>query len=109
MAERLAELRVGRARRGGECARAIRPATLLDATDRDLELRARRDQDRALEDPVLLRADELLALVEEGGGGEGVRDKEGLDRAGLVELGDGEAAGEGFVQADESATGSTSG
>ena len=60
-----AKLRVGGARRGREAARAVRPAARLDAGDRDVELGAGRDEDRPLEDAVLLGADELLALVEE--------------------------------------------
>ena len=60
-----AQLGMRRPRRGREPARAVRPAALLDALRRDLQLRAGGDEDRALEHAVLLRADELLALVEE--------------------------------------------
>ena len=52
---------VGRPERGA----APVPATLLDARDGDRQLRARLDEDADVEDPVLLRADELLAVVEQ--------------------------------------------
>ena len=41
------------------------PAALLDAGDGDRQLRAGLDEHAHVEDPVLLRADELLAVVEQ--------------------------------------------
>jgi hypothetical protein len=53
--------------RGAEAVALAAPASLLDARDGDRELRARADEDADVEDPVLLRADELLAVVEQDG------------------------------------------
>ena len=52
------------------------PAPLLDARDGDRQLRAGADEDADVEDPVLLRADELLAVVEQHGAVGGVLDEE---------------------------------
>ena len=75
----LAERRVGRVRRGLELGRAERPAARLDAAHRQARLRVRRDERELLDDPVLLRADELLALVEQDELVERVLDQELAD------------------------------
>ena len=50
-----------------EVDRGAVPAALLDAGDGDRQLRAGADEHRDVEDPVLLGADELLAVVEQHG------------------------------------------
>src|SRR5262245_24788587 len=89
-----------RTRRRCEPTRAVSPAALLDALRRDLELGAGGDEDRTLEHTILLRADELLALVQKSSGADRVDDEQGLYGAGLVDLGDGQAVGAGLVQSD---------
>ena len=57
------------------------------------------DEDRPVEDPVLLRSDELLTLEEQNVDIERVRDEESRDRAGVVDLGDGKTGGNRLVEA----------
>ena len=64
------------------------PAALLDAADRDLELRVGGDEDREVEDAVLLRPEDLLALVEEDGLAALVVDHQVVDGGAAGELGD---------------------
>jgi hypothetical protein len=52
------------------------PATLLDARNWDARLTLRGDEHRHVQDPVLLRAQQLLAVVEEHGRLERVDDRE---------------------------------
>ena len=83
-----------------EARRRARPAALLDAGDRDRQLRAGADEDGDVEDPVLLRADELLAVVEQHVVVERVDDRELRHRAGVGGLGDHEAARKRLVERD---------
>ena len=69
-----AQVGVRDVRRRAEAIAPPAPAALLDAGDGDLELRARADEHADVEDPVLLRSDELLAVVEEHGIAGGVLD-----------------------------------
>jgi len=50
---------------GREVATAVTPTPLLDAAHRDRQLRLRGHEHRGVEDAVLLRADQLLAVEEE--------------------------------------------
>src|SRR5262249_28942589 len=97
---RAAKLRRGRPRRGREDARPVGPAPLLDAGDREGGDGLGRDQRRALDDAVLLGADELLALVQEDGLVELVVEGERLDGARLAQLAHRRTAGERLVEAD---------
>ena len=63
------------------------PAALLDARDRNPRLALRGDEHGHVEDPVLLRAEQLLAVVEEHIRVERVRDRELGHRPGRVHLG----------------------
>src|SRR5438128_1058660 len=65
LALQLAQRRIGGPRRRGEAARPVGPAAALDALGWDLQRRLRADEDRLLDDSVLLCTDELLALVEQ--------------------------------------------
>ena len=94
-----AQLGVRRVRRGREPCRARAPAALLDARDGDPRLRPAADEHGHVEDAVLLRADELLAVVEQDVGVERVVDRELGHRAGRVDLGDREAERERLVEA----------
>ena len=76
------------------------PAALLDARDGDRQLRAGADEHGDVEDPVLLGADELLAVVEQHGHVERVDDRELGHRAGVRGLADREAARERLVERD---------
>jgi len=67
------------------------PATLLDAGDGNARLALRRDEHRHVQDPVLLRAEQLLAVVEEDARLERVRHEELGHGAGRVDLGHAEA------------------
>jgi hypothetical protein len=96
----LAQRRVGGARRRLERRRRVLPAAGLDAARGKRQLRACGHERRPLEHPVLLGADELLALVEEDELVERVVQRELLDDALLADLGDGQPAGDGLVQAD---------
>ena len=60
-----AQIRGSRVRRGPESGRARTPAPFLDARDGDCRLRAGGDEHGHVENPVLLRARQLLAVVEE--------------------------------------------
>jgi hypothetical protein len=78
--------------------RAARPAALLDARDRDLQSRARIDEDAHVQDAILLRADELLAVVEQDARVERVLDHELGNGPRLVDLADAQPAGERLVE-----------
>ena len=83
-----------------EVDRGAVPAALLDAGDGDRQLRAGADEHRDVEDPVLLGADELLAVVEQHGLVERVDDGELGHRAGVGGLADREAARQRLVERD---------
>ena len=76
------------------------PAALLDAGDGDRQLRARLDEHGHVEDAVLLRTDELLAVVEQHPRVGGVVHDELGHRAGVRGLVDPEAARERLVEGD---------
>ena len=77
------------------------PAALLDAGDGDRQLRASLDEHGHVEDPVLLRADELLAVVEQHPCRRvGLCTSELRHRAGVGGLVDTEAARERLVEGD---------
>jgi hypothetical protein len=50
-------------RRGRERRADVAPATLFDAGDGNRKLRLRADEHTDVQDPILLRAGELLAVV----------------------------------------------
>ena len=83
-----------------EVGRGAVPAALLDAGDGDRQLRAGADEHGDVEDPVLLGADELLAVVEQHGLVERVDDRELGHRAGVGGLADREAARQRLVERD---------
>ena len=83
-----------------EVDRGAVPAALLDARDGDRQLRAGADEHRHVEDAVLLRADELLAVVEQHGLVERVDHGELGHRAGVGDLGDREPARQRLVERD---------
>ena len=91
---------MGSARGRREALAAVGPAAALHAVDRHGHLRHRGDEDRPLEDAVLLGADELFALEEQDVRLQRVGDEERPDGAGMVDLGDDEPAGRGFVEPD---------
>lgn len=62
------------------------PTPLLDAGDGDRHRRLRLDEDTHIEDAVLLRADELLAVVQQHALGEGVLDEKLGHAAGFARL-----------------------
>ena len=70
------ELRVRDVSAGAEVRRDVAPASLLDAGDGDRDARLRLREHAHVEDPVLLRADELLAVVEQDASVERVVDGE---------------------------------
>ena len=72
---------MGGVRGGHEVHTDVMPAPLLDAGHRDRKLRAAGDEHADVEDPVLLRSDELLAVVEQHVLGERVHDAELGDRS----------------------------
>ena len=86
--------------RGAERVALPAPASLLDAGDGDRQLRARADEDADVEDPVLLRADELLAVVEQHGAVGRVLDDELGHRARVRRLRDPEPARQRLVERD---------
>lgn len=94
------KLRVGGSGRGRKTRGPVIPTAALDARNGHCDVRLSLNQDRSIEDPVLLCAHELLAFVEEDVRVERVRDEERADRAGFTDLGDRETAGCGLVQAD---------
>jgi hypothetical protein len=96
-------------RRGLEELRAPRPAPLLDAGDGDLQRRLRLDEHRDVEDAVLLRAHEFLAVVQQDAFGEWVLDHELRDASRLVDLANVQAAGERLVERDLVVVGIVSG
>jgi hypothetical protein len=59
-----AKLRVRRMPRGAKIEAPRAPATLLDARDGNPSLAPSRDEHCHVQDPVLLRAEQLLAVVE---------------------------------------------
>jgi hypothetical protein len=61
----VAQVGVGRLRRRGEAASAVLPAAGLHARDRDAGIHPARHQHRHVQDPVLLGADQLLAVVQQ--------------------------------------------
>jgi hypothetical protein len=67
------------------------PAPGLDAADGQLQLRARADQDRDVERPVLLGTEHLFALVEQHCGVRRVGDDEVVDGGAVGELLDADA------------------
>ncbi len=87
-------------RRGVEVDRRSVPAALLDARDGNRQLRAGADEHRHVEDAVLLRADELLAVVEQHALVERVDHGELGHRAGVGDLGDREPARQRLVERD---------
>ena len=86
--------------RGAEHVAPPAPAALLDARDGDRQLRARADEDADVEDPVLLRADELLAVVEQHCAVGRVLDEELGHRARVRRLRDPEPARQRLVERD---------
>ena len=87
-------------RRGAELVAQPAPAPLLDARDGDRQLRARADEDADVEDPVLLRADEFLAVVEQHRAVGRVLDEELGHRARGRRLRDPEPARQRLVERD---------
>jgi hypothetical protein len=77
---------------------ASAPASLLDAGDGDLRLALRGDEDGDVEDAVLLRADKLLAVVEEDVRVERVLGEQFRHGAGRVDLGDVEPERDGLLE-----------
>src|SRR6266508_2121262 len=73
--------------------------TAIDAGDGDVELRAGLDEDRPPEDPVLLCAGELLALIEDALVERGDQPEQ-RDGARLVDLGERQAVCGHLVEAD---------
>ena len=86
--------------RGVERGRGAVPTPLLDAGDGDRHFRAGTDEDGDVEDPVLLGADELLAVVEQHGFVERVDDRELGHRTGIRGLADREATRQCLVERD---------
>ena len=76
------------------------PAAVLDAAHRHAHARPGADEDRHVERPVLLRAEDLLALVQEHVGVGRVEHDEVVHRRALVELLDEEAAREAVGEGD---------
>lgn len=74
------------------------PASFLDARNGNRRLRAGRDEHGHVEDPVLLRADQLLAVVEEHVAVEQIVDGELRHEPGRVDLGDAEAERQRLVE-----------
>ena len=88
-----------------EAAIPPRPAAALHAGDGDAGRGARAQQHRDVQDPVLLGADQLLAVVEQHATVERVSHRELAHVAGLVHLADLQAAGQRLVQRDVVADG----
>lgn len=86
--------------RGREPLRAVGPAAALDTIERNGQLRVRLGEDRPLENSVLLRADELFALVEEDEFIERVYDVQRLDNAMFIDFVDLEPVRDRLVEAD---------
>ncbi len=76
------------------------PPALLHAGDGDRQLCTSADQDRDVEDPVLLGTNELFAVVEQHARIERVDDRELGHRAGIRGLGDHEATRQRLVERD---------
>ncbi len=93
-----AELRVGDAPASLELRRDVPPSPLLHAGHGDREHRLRLDEDAHVQDAVLLRAHELLAVVEEDALGERVLDGELGHAARLARLADAQAGCERLVE-----------
>jgi hypothetical protein len=74
------------------------PAAFLDAGDGDERLAPRADQHGHVQDPVLFRAEQLLAVVEEHIRLDRVVDQELGHRAGRVDLADAEAERERLLE-----------
>ncbi len=83
-----------------ECGAASAPAALLDARDGDRQLRAGLDEHAHIEDPVLLRADELLAVVQQHARAGRVLDDELRHGARVGRLVDVEPARQRLVERD---------
>jgi hypothetical protein len=92
------EVRVRGARRGGEGCAPPAPAAALDTRDGDTRIRARRDEDGDVQNPVLLGAHELLAVVQQDAPFERVEREELRNASGLIDLGDVEAERRGLVE-----------
>ncbi|HEU0248763.1 MAG TPA: hypothetical protein VFR38_16925 [Gaiellaceae bacterium] len=83
-----------------EVRRAARPAPLLDAGDGNPQRRLRLDEHAHVQDAVLLRADELLAVVEQHTRVERVFHDQLGDAPRFVDLAHAQSAGEGLVERD---------
>ena len=94
------QLRIGGVARRRERAGAAAPAPLLDAGDRDPHRAARRHEHGDVEDAVLLRADELLAVADDHVAAGRVRGQHLRHGAAGAHLGDLEAEAERLVEGD---------
>src|SRR5205085_9126290 len=95
-----AKLRMSCMRCRSERGRACLPAALLDARNRDACLAARGDEDAHVQDPVLLRAEELLAVEQEHVLVERVLDRKLRHRTRRVDLGNAKAEWQRLLERD---------
>ena len=87
-------------RRGGERLGLRVPAALLDARDRDPCLALGADEHGHVEDPVLLCADQFLAVVEQHVGHKRIRHSELRNRSGRVDLRDAQPERQGLIEGE---------
>jgi hypothetical protein len=87
---RSAEVGVGGVRRRHEVSRSLAriPATLLDAAHRHTQLDPHRDEDRRVDRPVLTRAADQLARIQQHRLVAGVADQDVVDAPLFVDLAD---------------------